>query len=131
MYEKTNSGAEGLTAWQLLNKTYEMLLLESKSIVGIVKNRVKTPGSSKTEYKIAMLKINHKIKTVVMFLETLLVEDEQFSETMGSLYSWYLSNLEVLIDDEAPLLKRKEAADNLVKQAQGFVDIWSGMKDAK
>lgn len=130
MYEKTNSGAEALSPWQLLNKTYEMLLVESKSLAGVVKNKVTKPNTPKTEYKIATLKISNKIKTVMLFLESLLVEGEDFSHNMASLYSWYLSNLEILIDEGQPTLKRKEAASNLIKQAEGFVEIWGAMKHA-
>lgn len=130
MYEKANSGAEALSPWQLLNKTYEMLLVESKSLVGVVKHKVTKPDVSKTEYKVATLKISNKIKTVMYFLESLLVEGEEFSHSMASLYSWYLSNLDVLIDEGQSPMKRKEAATNLVKQAEGFVEIWGGMRHA-
>lgn len=130
MYQKENTGLEGLSTWQLMNKTYEMLNVESKSLVGLVKSKVTNQVKSESAYKAQVLKISGKIKTVIVFLESLLVEGDELSSNLGSLYDWYLTNLNKMLDDSATPKERQEAAKNMIKQSEGFLDIWAGLKNA-
>jgi len=125
MYEKNETGLEGLSPWQLMHKTYSMLLVESKSLSGMfVDMDTDIKGAERILMMSAKSKIVGKIKTVVRFLETLLVEGDALSKNMGSLYDWYLTNLDIMVDPASSPSEIKDASANMITQAEGFVDIW-------
>lgn len=117
---------ESLSTWQLVNMVYESLLLETNSLVNLVLEPLEG-DIPKNQILASRLAIKNKIQGLVTYLESLLEPDTDFSLTMHSLYGWYSKNLDQLMSDGDKVLL-EESALNLTKQANGFIEIWGGVK---